>query len=702
MARDRARTIFRFSLVLVTCHLAGVRRGPALGRGGRGGRVRGLHHARGALPDRPRGARARACRRWCSCAASPGVFQAAPGMCVVVLGVRARARGRGSRTRRCAWSSAPAVGVRGLRGALRLAGAGAGARGAWRAASRRRRIGSGSPALPPPPSPDPATSPARGPRASGSVAWRADCRGSGTTCPATPRAAALATARPGDSCRGSSPTSRRRRLCAAAPRCSRRSWLCCCWPPRPPAPPPARSRPAQPTRATARLRPAAASDTPTRRAPAATGPGRAAAPIRRRWCPAGRRPWRSRGRGLPKLRQLDNAPPTSCSTGSRWTAPSPRRSRSTTAATTSTFRNGRIGNVTDEKGALVSGTELHVRQRRLPRRAGDRPVGPQRVRVRDRACRASPSATASSTTARRWTSSSPTAAGGRRCRPAYGNVTLENNVFGHTYKDDGTWHYYSLYVANTANGGGTLDGWTVRNNTFEIPANMEHGATGGSRWVGNLGDWNCVAGMRYSHNVGKKCAASDKTVSPAVSSAAAIAPLGWIDPGASDFRLRAGSPGHQRRGPERPPRPRPRRLRAGRPPRRRGPRVRGRASRERAGHPRRAARRRHPRPAPGRGSGGPPPAAGDLQAAAPPLPGQRAPHPRGQREGPRVDPDPAPAPGPQAAPRALAHARREEARTTRIRAHGLARGRYRVVVVATSRRGQALGRQGAHAPRSLT
>jgi hypothetical protein len=121
-------------------------------------------------------------------------------------------------------------------------------------------------------------------------------------------------------------------------------------------------------------------------------------------------------------------------------------------------------------------------------------------------------------------------------------VTLENNVFGHTLKDDGTWHYYSLYVANTANGGGTLDGWTVRNNTFEIPANIEHAATGGSRWVGNLGSWNCAAGMRYNHNVGKKCAGSDKAVSPAVSSAALVAPLGWIDPGAFNFRLRAGAP----------------------------------------------------------------------------------------------------------------------------------------------------------------
>ena len=122
-------------------------------------------------------------------------------------------------------------------------------------------------------------------------------------------------------------------------------------------------------------------------------------------------------------------------------------------------------------------------------------------------------------------------------------MTLENNVFGHTYKDDGTWHYYSLYVANTANGGGTLDGWMVRNNTFEIAANIEHAATGGSRWVGNLGDWNCVAGMRYSHNVGKKCAATDKAVSPAGSHGRACPRRSaGSTPARYDFRLKAGSP----------------------------------------------------------------------------------------------------------------------------------------------------------------
>ena len=59
MARDRARTIFRFSLLLVTCHLAAFAFGLNWGVVGVAGGVRDLHHARGAVADDPRGARAR-------------------------------------------------------------------------------------------------------------------------------------------------------------------------------------------------------------------------------------------------------------------------------------------------------------------------------------------------------------------------------------------------------------------------------------------------------------------------------------------------------------------------------------------------------------------------------------------------------------------------------------------------------------------
>jgi hypothetical protein len=64
----------------------------------------------------------------------------------------------------------------------------------------------------------------------------------------------------------------------------------------------------------------------------------------------------------------------------------------------------------------------------------------------------------------------------------------------------------------------------------------------GTRWVGNLGAWDCRPGIAYSHNVGSKCGSTDKQVSPASSSATAVAPLGWVNPAALDFHLTAGSP----------------------------------------------------------------------------------------------------------------------------------------------------------------
>ena len=160
---------------------------------------------------------------------------------------------------------------------------------------------------------------------------------------------------------------------------------------------------------------------------------------------------------------------------------------------------------------------LHVRQRDASTMSGS-PTPPfHNECVYAIVAPGSPSATASSTTARRWTSSSRTGAGGRRCRPPTGASRSRTTSSATPTRTTAPGTTTASTSANTANGGGTLDGWVVRNNTFEIPAAIEHAATGGSRWVGNLGDWECVSGMRYSHNVGEKCGASDKAVRPAAS-----------------------------------------------------------------------------------------------------------------------------------------------------------------------------------------
>ena len=105
--------------------------------------------------------------------------------------------------------------------------------------------------------------------------------------------------------------------------------------------------------------------------------------------------------------------------------------------------------------------------------------------------------------------------------PAYGNVTIENNVFGHSHMvSDSEWHYYGLsdrrYLGPSTKG--KMSGFTVRYNTFEIPVGIgAYGAATNTRWVGNPASWPCISGVTYKKNVGWSCGSSDKAVSPAQS-----------------------------------------------------------------------------------------------------------------------------------------------------------------------------------------
>jgi hypothetical protein len=257
--------------------------------------------------------------------------------------------------------------------------------------------------------------------------------------------------------------------------------------------------------------------------------------------PAGNRPIVFAGDPGAKVRTLDNAASGVVFSGLEVDAGFAKTLAFHNSGDNVTFRNGRIGNVTDEKGALVSGKnftfdnvvfhDVRLTDPNIHNECLYAIVVPG-MKLRNSLFQRCATMDAFFTYGSWW----------NPLPPAYGNVTIENNVFAHTLKEDGSWHYYSLYVGNTANNGGTLAGWTVRNNTFEIDANVDRTTATSSRWTGNIGGWNCVRGVSYTYNVGDKCGTTDRSVQPAASTQTTTAPFGWVNPAAYDFRLKAGSP----------------------------------------------------------------------------------------------------------------------------------------------------------------
>ena len=121
-------------------------------------------------------------------------------------------------------------------------------------------------------------------------------------------------------------------------------------------------------------------------------------------------------------------------------------------------------------------------------------------------------------------------------QPTYGGVTLENNVFAHsTNGRDPRWHYYGLLVHGEM---GQLTNVRIVNNTFENEVGgittAEIGSASGV-WANNIGGgWDCLPGMTYAGNVGKKCDASDVAVSPSSSCAPPACPTLEHDAGRLD------------------------------------------------------------------------------------------------------------------------------------------------------------------------
>jgi hypothetical protein len=128
--------------------------------------------------------------------------------------------------------------------------------------------------------------------------------------------------------------------------------------------------------------------------------------------------------------------------------------------------------------------------------------------------------------------------------PAYRDVVVENNVFGHTLDDDQDWHASCAFkIGSGANNQNTLVGWQVRYNTFETGTCVDDLPGSSSTWIGNLGGISCVRAFSYRHNVGQTCGGvGDVRVSNAVNgkSSPNAAPF-YVNAPSGDFRLRRGA-----------------------------------------------------------------------------------------------------------------------------------------------------------------
>jgi chitodextrinase len=138
--------------------------------------------------------------------------------------------------------------------------------------------------------------------------------------------------------------------------------------------------------------------------------------------------------------------------------------------------------------------------------------------------------------------------------PAFGPVTLENNVFAHPMLDDvnGSWQNGApcLTIVGGNNGTNAVNNWVVRFNTFECdvmvdtPSNADDNHS--AKWYGNLGtDPGCGAPeWTMSYNVGNVCGSSTGSVVVAnglnSSGSPNVAPF-YVNAPGFDFHLKAGA-----------------------------------------------------------------------------------------------------------------------------------------------------------------
>ena len=139
-----------------------------------------------------------------------------------------------------------------------------------------------------------------------------------------------------------------------------------------------------------------------------------------------------------------------------------------------TFKNSRVGNVIDQKGALLGGWETTAPMNVVIDNVVFHDVYQQRSRVHNECIFSQvPGLTIRNSSFRNCaTMDLMVTRGDCWGQPSYGGLTLENNVFAHSVNGrDPNWHYYGFLLHGNM---GQLTNVRIVNNTFEIVRRRDH------------------------------------------------------------------------------------------------------------------------------------------------------------------------------------------------------------------------------------
>ena len=172
-----------------------------------------------------------------------------------------------------------------------------------------------------------------------------------------------------------------------------------------------------------------------------------------------------------------------------------------------TFKNSRVGNVVDEKGALLAGWESAASMNLVIDNVEFHDVVQAGTSIHNECLfTQSPGLTVRNSTFRNCaTMDMMSRRGDWWGQPSYGGITLENNVFGHSVNG----RRLALLRLAAHGNMGQFENARIVNNTFE---NAVGGVTTAAAaptsgvWANNIGGgWDCLAGITYRATSGKKC-----------------------------------------------------------------------------------------------------------------------------------------------------------------------------------------------------